>query len=446
MCLTQGCKKDWLDVKADKQQAIPTTVVDMQAILDDRLIYSNYCFELNEVAADAHHYSDQVYQGFNPDYLRIQNAYTWSKIESFNNMEDYTVKYAGHYAQIFRCNVILEVKQGSNDNSEFKHVRAQALFTRARHYYDLSQTFAVPYTVATADQDLGVPLRLNTDNTEVSKRASVKQTYEQIIYDLKVAVNDLPIVSSYLTRGSKPAAYGLLSRVYLTMGDYTNALHYANEYLTLKNELLDYNSLNPSSNVIGVNIETTFFQSILVGAYLNTQYLITQELFDSYDDNDLRKKQFFRITASGIIFKGDYSPSRTFMFTGIATDEIYLISAECKARKGDIGGAMKDLNDLLRKRWAKNIDGTSKYVDQTATDETDALRKIFVERRKELILRGLRWTDLRRLNQDPRFAVTLKRTIAGKEYTLEPNSSGYTFPFPKEAVERSEIKQNPGWE
>jgi hypothetical protein len=106
---------------------------------------------------------------------------------------------------------------------------------------------------------------------------------------------------------------------------------------------------------------------------------------------------------------------------------------------------MKYLNDLLRTRWAKNSDGTTKYVDQTASDETDALKKIFSERRKQLILRNLRWSDLRRLNLDPRFAVTLTRTIGGTTYTLEPNSFKYTFPIPQDIIQQTGMAQNVGW-
>ena len=189
------------------------------------------------------------------------------------------------------------------------------------------------------------------------------------------------------------------------------------------------------------------FLNILTGApYLTTAYLIEQTLYNSYDQNDLRKQIFFRVDLAGITFKGTYGNTATDLFIGVATDEMYLIRAEGYARSGNLSAAMKDLNDLLRTRYAKNPDGTTKYVDQTAVNEVDALTKIFTERKKQLILRNVRWTDLRRLNQDPRFAITLTRTIGGHLYTLEPNSYRYTFPFPIEIIRASGMKQNPGWD
>ena len=56
-------------------------------------------------------------------------------------------------------------------------------------------------------------------------------------------------------------------------------------------------------------------------------------------------------------------------------------------------------------------------------------------------MRGLRWTDLRRLNRDPRYAVTLTRSINGTTYMLPPNDARYVYPIP-DAV----IAANPGME
>ncbi|MGN0019982.1 MAG: RagB/SusD family nutrient uptake outer membrane protein, partial [Sphingobacterium hotanense] len=118
--------------------------------------------------------------------------------------------------------------------------------------------------------------------------------------------------------------------------------------------------------------------------------------------------------------------------------ELLLIRAECFARLGKISQALQNLNALLAKRWK-----SGSFVPFSEKTPEDALKIILDERRKELVFRGLRWSDLKRLNKEPRFAVTLKKTIADKEYVLPPNDNRYVFPIPSAVIKMSGIEQNP---
>jgi hypothetical protein len=145
----------------------------------------------------------------------------------------------------------------------------------------------------------------------------------------------------------------------------------------------------------------------------------------------------FFSASSPIGFIGSYSGSLLY-FDGLATDELYLIRAECNARSGKTTEAMNDLNDLLITRYA-----TGHFTPLTASNAGNALDQILTERRKELVLRGLRWSDLRRLNKDPHYAVTLTRTLNGQTYSLPPNDNKYVFPIPDDEIKISGIPQNP---
>jgi hypothetical protein len=83
------------------------------------------------------------------------------------------------------------------------------------------------------------------------------------------------------------------------------------------------------------------------------------------------------------LFRGYYDYGGN-QYTGIATDEIYLIRAECLARSGNTSDALKDLNNLLAKRWKTGIT----FTPIQATNADDALVKILAERKKELLFRG----------------------------------------------------------
>src|SRR5690606_12084108 len=116
--------------------------------------------------------------------------------------------------------------------------------------------------------------------------------------------------------------------------------------------------------------------------------------------------------------------------------EIYLIKAECEARVGNIATALKTINELLKNRY----DGT--FTPFSSDDNEAVLRFVLNERRKELIWRGLRWSDLRRLNKDIRFAKTISRDVDGTTYTLEPGSPKYVLPIPNSVILNNDMQQN----
>ena len=115
---------------------------------------------------------------------------------------------------------------------------------------------------------------------------------------------------------------------------------------------------------------------------------------------------------------------------------MYLIRAESAARSGHVSAALADLNYLLKNRWMGN------YVPINISDPVLVLEYILKERRKELLFRGLRWQDLRRLNRDSRFAKTLSRVLDGNTYVLYPNDSRYVFPLDEEELRMTGIQQN----
>ena len=78
----------------------------------------------------------------------------------------------------------------------------------------------------------------------------------------------------------------------------------------------------------------------------------------------------------------------------------------------------------------------------TATSVSDALQKIQVERRKELVWRGLRWTDIKRYNKEGA-GISLIRILNGTTYTLTPNSNLFVLPIPSDEIDISGIIQNP---
>jgi hypothetical protein len=229
------------------------------------------------------------------------------------------------------------------------------------------------------------------------------------------------------------------------MGDYNNAVEASTSALAIQDELMDYNELDTNATFPFPNGRRVYNKEIIYYTdrflsffyYLNT-VKVTSDLFEKYNVNDLRRVVFYTDKGG---FKGSYGGGTLDIFTGLATDELYLIRSESNARTGKINEAMLDLNTLIERRWKKKGDEIN-FIPFTASTETEALTKILEERRKELVTRGLRWSDLRRLNMDPRFQVTLNRSYDHEIYQLLPNDKRYTFAIPQNEIEGSGIEQN----
>jgi tetratricopeptide (TPR) repeat protein len=431
-----SCKKDWFDIKTDDSLTVPATLKDFQALLDNGLMATSA--ELGEIVSDGHFITDAGNDQLDASH---QSTYLWK------SELPYTISkttWGNCFTNIYYCNLVLDgLKKIKENNLTGGNIKGQALFQRARNFYELAQIFAPYYQSGVSDSELGIPLRLEADANLPSNRSTLKEAYEQIIGDLLIAKDLMQDLPQYKTRGSKAAALGYLARIYLSMEKYEEAGKYADECLKIYSFLMDYNTLDPnaSQSITGFNNEIILVAGMSGSYTLEPGIMfISPELINKYGIGDLRKNIFFKEVSNGIYsYKGSYSGTPYNLFSGLAVDELYLIRAESFARAGKTAEAMKDLNTLLVKRYKPG------FVPHTATDSEDALRQILDEREKELLLRGLRWSDLRRLNQDVRFRRTLSRTIQGKTYTLEPNNDHYTLPIPDEVIKRTGMAQNKAW-
>ncbi len=447
ICSLMGCKKidSWLEKKANKSDVVPTTIEDYKLILNNTdAMNSNYVAG-GLMASDNYYLTYAAWQAATSATQR--NAHIWKKeIYEGAPFSDWT----NAYALIENCNIILDglqkIDRMPSNQLDWDNLKGQALFFRAYAFYNLIQIFSKPYSESSAATDLGIPLRLNSDVNVVSKRSTVEQCYRKLIEDLHDAEQLLPAIQSFKTQPTKIGVYGLFARIYLTMGNYQNAYTFANKTLDGTNTIIDFNSLNatltfPMPTFQQGNSEILFYAvSSLVNIQSNANLLVDAALYNSYDANDLRKNIFFKDNGTkGIAFRGYYTGLSGAMFGGIGTNEMLLIRAECLARNGNTTDALKDLNDLLRKRWNKNV----AYPLIVAANADEALKIILIERRKELPFTGnLRWEDLRRLNQDPKFAKTLTRTLNNETFNLPPNDSRYVYAIPDDEIRLSGMEQN----
>jgi hypothetical protein len=449
-------KQKFLDQKPTTTLVVPSTLSDFQALMDNIRVFG-FVPVLGEASADDYYVS---YKAWVLMTTRENNAYIWAKdiYDGQGVQQDYNLPYQ----QVFYTNVVLDglknLKPSPDSAAEWNALEGAALFCRAFAFYNLAQLFAPIYDPATANTDIGIALRLNSLVDTLSARSSVQATYDRILNDLHSAENYLPIgePGRTLNRPVRVSALALLARVYLSMRNYPAARACADSALQVYSTLMDYNDLSAANTapVALLNSEAIYQASFLGNtAFVNYFTVISgnypttwidTNLVRSYDTNDLRRVVFYRVRPSDTVdfyLKGSYNGT-VYPFGGLAVDELLLVSAEGAARAGDISMATKNINTLLNKRWKKNT-----FHDYSFASKDEALATVLLERRKELAFRGLRWTDLRRLNKEGA-NITLTRILSGPtdtlKVTLAPNSLNYTLPIPPDVLSLNAlIQQNP---
>lgn len=433
----QSCQK-FLDAKPDKKLAVPSKLEDFQSLLDN---YSVFAAEPNsgEMSSDDFYLTSAHYLSLSSDADR--RTYTWEKDFLFRPQDN---SWAEFSTAVYYCNSVIEgidkVQRSTNNATEWDNIKGQAFYFRGKRFLQANFIWALAYDRNTSSTDLGLPLRLNINFNERSVRSSVEQTYQQILHDLKLSIQLLPVIPLSKVRASKPAAYAMVARTYLSMRDYNNAGLYADSCLHLYHTLLDYNTLDPTSPlpINRFNQEVISENQSSVGQILNlARAKVNPELFSLYDNqDDLRKTVLFRDNGDGTMsYKARFTEGAS-LFAGTAVNEVYLTRAECYARAGKVAEAMNDLNTLLVTRWRNGS-----FIPFTASSKEEALSIILKERRKELLFRDIRWMDIKRLNKEGA-EIVLTRTVNDKEYKLLPNDLRYALPIPEDVISISGMEQN----
>lgn len=432
---SSGCTK-YLDAVPDKSLTVPTTVADYQALLENEIMFAKSP-KLGEISADDLYLTDASLED---QEIYVRQAYQWSKDV---NEGSTSLNWNYPYQKIYYANIVLEgieKLRKAQTSADVDNLKGWALFCRANALYDLQEVFGQVYKPSSASVDLGIPVKLSTELQEKVQRSTVAATFQQIIQDLQQALTLVPLQISKVNRSrpSKIAVYALLARVNLTMQNYNQALENANECLKLYSSLIDYNTLSTSvKNPFSPIMDEVIYNALQLN-YDDRVFEVDRQLYSQYASDDLRKALYFteNTTAKTIILKGFYG-GVNIAFAGLSTDEVYLIKAECEARLGHNDAALTALNTVLIKRFK-----TGTYQPFSTDTVTDILSLVLLEKRKECVFRGVRWSDLRRLNQDSRFAKTLTRVVGGVNYQLPSNDPRYVLPIPDDQIRTSGIQQN----
>lgn len=438
LIMVSSCQR-YLDAKPDKSLVTPQSLSDLQALLDNDITINQTDPIAGDIASDDFYINPTYYSRIATIY---QDMYNWNPGVRFDG--DWT----NCYRKLYFVNTVLDnidkVSKSNSITSAYNSIKGTAYFIRGWSLFSTAQVYTVPYEKGNNDEKLGMPIKKTSDINDPTVRSTLKETYNQILEDLKMACEYLPVENSAATRPGKAAAYAALSCVYLQMQEWEKASIYADSSLNLRNALLDFNVLdsNALAPIPTDNIEIIYQSRILSASVFSTNGCrVDSALYLSYSESDLRKSIFYYRTSDGShYFKGGYDSNKgtQALYSGISVDEMYLAKAECSARLNDIKESSNNLNVLLAKRYK-----TNNFQPYNFADQMTALTTIVHERRKELAFRGnRRWWDLRRLNLEPAFAVAVRHSAKGTISELPPNDLRYAFLIPQSVVEIGGAKQN----
>src|SRR5690606_4858481 len=235
VCGLWGCS-GFLDKKSNSNLVTPNTLESLQMLLDSPNDMNFNVPGYGQASADDHFLVDNTFNGLSE---RDRNRYLWKVFdEIFNN------DWAKGYIPVYQANLVLDqlngIERTVKNAAAYDNVKGGALFYRAYQYLALLWTYAHVYDKRTASNEYGIVLRENSDPNVPSRRASMEESYNQVVQDLKEAIKLLPLRSIHPMRPSKIAAYATLARTYLSMSEYSSAYAYADSALYYHDDLLDY--------------------------------------------------------------------------------------------------------------------------------------------------------------------------------------------------------------
>lgn len=474
-----SCVNDWLDVApsdgTDADAAL-TSSSDLDAArtgmykaLKGNGSLVDYYGQQFFVYGDVHAGDDYQYNN-----LGGSNRASFYYDMNYQTASEFTSStWKSPYIVIGRANRIIAAAEGGalSDAAEAKatidQYAAEAKVLRALAHFDLVRIYGKPYT---EDQgaSLGVPLVTEVlESNAKPARSTVAEVYTQVVKDLTEAIS-----SNALATETKPGyvsvwgAKAILSRVYLNMGDYANALSVAEDIIKNSGAALwtrdqyfkawDASTPNESEFLFRLNVAGSTDNNDLNGIGNLQQrdgykeMVATKKFVDmlTSDPKDVRNDMFLPAKAEKEV--AVYGTNKVFLnkLRGqggnlrnvtivpiIRLSEVYLTAAECAFRNNDKTKAVEYLNDLVKNRTTT--------VASLATVDNITLDRILIERRKELIGEGQRYFDALRNNE----TITRYTSEADKGWhkTLSKEAQSFNRDYFKAiaAIPQAEINANP---
>jgi len=391
--------------------------------------------------------------------------------------------WRGGYNVINRANTVIYELEGrdiENVDEELKNrLIGESKFLRALAYFHLVRLFGdVPIRITPETQDFAIG------------RSPESEVYELIIEDLQFGEQNLPASysASDIGRATKWAASGLLAKVYLTRGQWSEAAAKAKEIMDSNEfslveveepedfqQIFGPGVLTHSEEIFSLkhdNIDDYDFQPLWLMHRSGSGYSVGRNAhawygnLDSWlggwveelDGTDLRAKDWLYNGPEDEKYLSDEIPMLFKKFRDTESEfpsndfpvlryaEILLIYAEAEAMANGAptAAAYEAANQIRRRAHGRDLNSADAEIDFAPGLSAEQFQdELLLERAKEFVMEGKRWYDLLRTGK--------ALQVIGQAGPIKANiqEKHLKWPIPAEEIDNNEAmtqeNQNPGW-
>lgn len=449
LLLSPACKQ-YLDIRP-YGKIIPQTPEEYASLLHDRLGAIDEARSEDWILGNADRladwdggYGDDFETALEPSALPIYLGDLVGKTRAYTPWTEL-------YKLIRDCNICIAGIPESQ-GATARETLATAYALRGAAYYQLLRLYAPAPESGRTAQQLGLPLVTEVDIEARPQRSSLAATAQLIESDLQRAIELR--ATQPIFRFTQEVAQGYLARLYFWTEQWDKALPLATallqahplrsgeEYIKMTTErlgTLQGNQLLKSGRIIASNDQAyTNAKANISRRPISTRYL------DAFPEAERTTDQRY------LSWVGKRRIVTKEFFAGMRAAEFLFIAAESQAHLGNDAAALALLNELRAHRltnpspWTlQTLPGKSDQevisVDATGAALTPLMATILRERRKEFLLEGDRFFELKRNG-----APALRILADGRVYRTA--SYMYTLPIPPIDITLSTLQQNDQYE
>ncbi|MGE0772898.1 MAG: RagB/SusD family nutrient uptake outer membrane protein [Cyclobacteriaceae bacterium] len=499
---TISIKSQWRLLKRGLTLTLVAMVVSCNEFLDelpDNRVTLDNLDKSAQLLANAYSVSSEAFTDWMTDNsaytrgvaLRLAHstAFEWGEfIDDPSEPDTPTFYWLESYNAIAHANEVLaalpEIEAVSeNDIARKNAIESEALATRAYAHFMLVNLFGKHYQKTNSLSDLGVPFvdKPETKFIQTYRRNTVKEVYDRVEADLLRAIelnDDSFFSNSGKYHFNRNALFAFASRLYLFIGDYAKCVQYSSALLgsdpgSFVRDLTSDEFQNASSSIDaypqlysspGQRSNLLLMRKISLVQRTDFGHGPTNAVYDDvfganpFGSSDSRENPAFVKGENGLLpVRYENLFERSSLNSNVGTpyhigivfrgEEVLLNRAEAYVYQGNMTAALADLQVLSDRRYFSTFPltinavrdffgvGSSPFV----SNQDVMIEYLLLERRKEFLMQGLRWFDIRR------YELPVTHVLADGTTTIElkAKDNRKVLQLPTSAIEVGGLTPNP---